>query len=264
LLEKQGVMKEYYGWRAKIGLIYMASSTVMEPEFHAMAPEGVSIHTDRIVLPKVTISGLEEMMGGDEILGCTSLLASAPLDVIVFGGTSATFLHGRGYDDAVMDRMRTVSGQIPVTTTSTASLRALRTFSAKKISIVTPYLDEITARSRIFFEQNGIQVLSAQGMKIDTDHNIGAVPLEHVYRFAKQNCDSASDALFMSCTNWRTVGAIKALEQDLGIPVISAIQASFWDCLRIARVNDGKEDFGRLFRNLKSCAAGEGSQVNAV
>src|SRR5579872_5748902 len=127
-------MREIYGWRAKIGLIYMASSTVMEPEFYAMAPDGVSIHTDRIVLPSATVEGLETMMSGDKVLECTSLLASAPLDVIVFGGTSATFLRGRGWDDVVMDRMRGVSGGIPVTTTSTASVRALKALSAKKIS----------------------------------------------------------------------------------------------------------------------------------
>jgi len=250
-------MKDCYGWRAKIGLIYMASSTVMEPEFYAMAPDGVSIHTDRIVLPTVTLAGLEQMMGGDDILECTTLLASAPLDVIVFGGTSATFMHGRGWDDAVMERMRAVSNGIPVTTTSTASLRALQTFGAKKISVVTPYLDEISARARIYFEQNGIEVLSARGLNIDDDHGIGAVPLERVYRFAKQNCDSGADALFMSCTNWRTIGAIEPLEQDLGIPVVSAIQASFWDCLRIARVGEGGEGYGCLFETLRTCIAGE-------
>jgi maleate isomerase len=248
-------MREHYGWRAKVGLIYMASSTVMEPEFSAMAPDGVSIHTDRIVLPKVTLAGLEQMMGGDEVLHCTSLLASAPLDVIVFGGTSATFMHGRGWDDVVMERMRSVSGGIPVTTTSTASLRALETFGAKKISIVTPYLDEITARAKTFFEQNGMHVLSARGMNIDEDHAIAAVTLDNVYRFAKENCESGADALFMSCTNWRTVGAIEDLERDLGIPVVSAIQASFWDCMRIAGIADGKNGFGSLFQTLKSSTA---------
>jgi maleate isomerase len=241
-------MKEFYGWRAKIGLIYMASSTVMEPEFYAMAPEGVSIHTDRIVLRTVTIQGLEEMMSGDEILQCTSLLASAPLDVIIFGGTSATFLRGRGWDDAVIKRMASVSGGIPVTTTSTASLRALQAVNAKKISIVTPYIDEITARAKVFFEQNGFDVLSAKGLNIETDHAIGGVPLENVYRFAKENCNPDADALFMSCTNWRTVGAIADLECEFGIPVVSAIQASFWDCMRIARVANGGEGFGRLFK----------------
>lgn len=77
-------------------------------------------------------------------------------------------------------------------------------------------------------------------------HTIGAVPPEHVYRFAKQNCESGADALFMSYTNWHTVGAIQHLEHDRAIPVVSAIQASFWDCLRIANVADGGEGLGSI------------------
>jgi maleate isomerase len=245
-------MKEHYGWRAKIGLIYMASSTVMEPEFSAMAPEGVSVHTDRIVLPKPTITGLQLMMEDNALVECTAMLAAAPLDVIVFGGTSATFLHGRGWDEAVMQRMRSASRGIPVTTTSTASLRAVEALGARKISIVTPYIDAVTERAKIFFEQNGIGVLSAKGQGLDEDHAIGAVPLHEVYRFARQNIAPQSDALFMSCTNWRTVGLIEELEQDIGMPVVSAIQASFWDCLRIAKVGEFRTGFGRLFETLKS------------
>src|SRR5262245_21222808 len=63
-------MKDYYVWRGRIGRIYMAASTVMEPEFYAMAPEGISIHTDRIVLPAPTIPGLEKMMEGPEVRRC--------------------------------------------------------------------------------------------------------------------------------------------------------------------------------------------------
>lgn len=242
-------MKDYYGWRARIGLIYMASSTVMEPEFYAMAPEGVSIHTDRIVLPAPTIAGLEKMMEGPEVQRCAAFLAQAPLHVIMFGGTSATFLHGIGWDRKVIEQMDEVTHGIPTSTTSTASLNALRAVGARKISIATPYLDVITERAQRFFHDNGFEVLASKGLNLDKDHDIGAVPLESVYEFAKRNCHPESDALFLSCTNWRTVGAIEPLEQDLGIPVISAIQASFWECLRLARVGEGGEGFGRLFKH---------------
>lgn len=47
--------------------------------------------------------------------------------------------------------------------------------------------------------------------------------------------------------NLRSVGAIAPLEADLGVPVVSAIQASFWDALRLAGVRDSKAGFGRLF-----------------
>ena len=60
-------MKDYYGWRAKIGLIYPAEGLVMEPEFCAMAPEGVSIHTARVDLTETTVDGLSNMMDDDRI-----------------------------------------------------------------------------------------------------------------------------------------------------------------------------------------------------
>jgi maleate isomerase len=56
----------------------------------------------------------------------------------------------------------------------------------------------------------------------------------------------AADAIFISCTNFRTIGVLAALERDLGKPVVSAIQASFWHCLRLAGVEDAIDGYGRL------------------
>jgi maleate isomerase len=186
-------------------------------------------------------------MEGPEVQRCASFLAQAPLDVIIFGGTSATFLNGIGWDRRIIERMAAVTNGIPATTTSTASLDALRAVSARRISIATPYIDPVTERARRFFTENGFEVLTSKGLNLATDHEIGAVPLEQVYEFAKSTCEPRSDALFLSCTNWRTIGAIAALERDLAIPVVTAIQASFWKCLRLARVQEGGAGFGRLF-----------------
>lgn len=240
-------MKDFYGWRARLGLVYMASSTVMEPEFAAMCPEGVSFHTSRIHLPAPTVDGLSRMMADEETERCVRELAQAPLHAIIFGGTSATFLQGLGWDREIIDRMEKVSGGIPATTTSTASLKGLKAFDASRISVVTPYVDEVTERARRFFSDNGFEVLVAAGMGIGSDHGIGAVSTEQVYAFARANADQRADAMFISCTNLRTLGAIPALEEDLGIPVVSAIQASFWGGLRLAGVKAGAPGFGRLF-----------------
>jgi maleate isomerase len=240
-------MRDYCGWRARIGLVYMASSIVMEPECYAMAPEGVSIHTSRLHLPAVTASGLTEMMSEGPLEETTGLLARAPLDSAVFGGTSASFLGGRGYDDAVAQRMRAKLGGVPVTTTSTAALQAFAMMGVRRITFTGPYVPEVTDRGRRFFAENGLEVLGAHGMGIDGDHAIGDVPLEAVYRFVKSHVEPGSDAVFISCTNLRTVGAIAALEKDLGLPVVSAIQVSFWGALRAAGVEEKVEGFGSLF-----------------
>jgi maleate isomerase len=240
-------MKDYYGWRARIGLVYIDTGTPMEPECYAMAPEGVTIHADRMRLPKVTVEGLTSMMEAQEIEDTTARVAKAPVHSIVFGGTSASFLLGRGYDEQVKARMASRAPGVPVTTTSTAMLKALRTFRAKRVSFVGPYEDRITQRGRKFLEENGFEVLAATGMGLTTDKEIGAVALEDVYAFARTSAHPTSDAVFLSCTGMRTVGAIEALERDLGVPVVSAIQVSFWDALRLAGVKESKPGFGRLF-----------------
>ena len=243
------LIREYYGWRARLGLIYMASSTVMEPEFAAMCPEGVSFHTSRIGLPSPTVAGLGRMMGDAETERCVRELAVAPLHAIIFGGTSATFLEGVGWDRKIIARMAAVSGGIPVTTTSTASLQALEALGARRISLVTPYVDEVTERARLFFSGNGYEVLGTAGMGIGEDHAIGQVTTQELYDFARANSAAEADAVFISCTNLRTLGAIAPLEAELGVPVVTAIQASFWGVLRLAGVQLPVPGFGRLLEH---------------
>ncbi len=240
-------MEDFTGWRARIGLVYMASSIVMEPEAYAMAPPGVSIHTARLRLPKVTAAGLDAMMAEGPLEEATALLAEMPLDVALFGGTSASFLHGLDADRAIVRRMERILPGVPATTTSTAALAALAAFGAGSITFVGPYVEEVTERGRVFFEENGIAVKAAVGLGLDADHAIGNVPLETVYRFARDSAVPGAEALFVSCTNLRTVGAIAALEEDLKIPVVTAIQASAWHAFRLAGVAGGRPGFGSLF-----------------
>lgn len=240
-------MKDYYGWRARIGLLYPAEGLVMEPEFHAMAPDGVSIHPTRIDLSKATISGLSEMMDDDRIDVASRLYGRAPLHVLTFGGTSATFMRGIGYDKEIIARMEAALPGVPASTTSTASVRALQALGAKRVSFVGPYIKEITERGEKFFEASGFEVTGAHGLEIEDNLELNDLSLERVYDFAKKSAETNADAIFISCTGIRTVGAIAALEADLGRPVVSAIQATFWDALRISGVNDVQAGFGSLF-----------------
>ena len=240
-------MKDYYGWRARIGLIYPAEGLVIEPEFHAMAPDGVSVHPTRIDLAKTSLAGLSEMMDDDRIDVAARLYGRAPLQVLTFGGTSATFMRGIGYDKEVIARMEAALPGVPASTTSTASVRALQALGTKRVSFVGPYVKEVTTRGGEFFEASGFEVTGAHGLEIEDNLELNDLSLERVYDFTKKSAEPDADTIFISCTGIRTVGAIAALEADLGRPVVSAIQATFWDCLRIAGVHDVQPGFGSLF-----------------
>lgn len=240
-------LDDIYGWRARIGLLYPFAGWVMEPEFYRMAPPGVTTLTARVTLVAATMEGLADMAQSPEVERCTEGLATAPVQVICFGGTSASFLYGPDWDMRLRARMAKASDGIPVTTTSTASVRALRAFGVHRIVFVGPYLDDVTERGRQFFEASGFKVLNAVGMGLDHDRTIGRVTLEEVYHLARRSDHPDAEAVFISCTGLKTIGVLAALEQDLGKPVVSANQASFWDCLRLAGIPDRLTGYGRLF-----------------
>ncbi len=234
------------GYKARLGLVYMASSVVMEAEMYAMAASGVSIHTSRVKLPSVTVEGIDQMMRSPALEESVRLLAAAPIDALCFGGTSASFLHGSSWDRAYLERLRDWAPGIPATTTARAVLEALAAIKAGPVTLVTPYTPDIIERGVRFLEENGHPVVASSGMDITSDHELARVPLKRVYDLAIETDVPESTAVFISCTNLRTVGAIAALEEALGKPVISAIQASFWRCLDLIGVNGAKRGYGSL------------------
>jgi maleate isomerase len=235
------------GTLCRLGLIYIASSIVMDAEWAAMAAPGVSVHTTRIKLPKVTVEGIEEMMDSPELAQAARLVGSAPIDLLCFGGTSASFLHGTAYDHALIAKMKQwVPGPL-INTASTATLAALRKVAAGKVALATPYVDAVHAKAIRFLEENGHQVVRHANLRIDEDRALAEVPLAQVYDLVRSVDHPEASAIFISCTNFRSVGAIEALEQALGKPVISAVQASFWHCLELLQVAGARPGYGQLF-----------------
>jgi maleate isomerase len=236
-----------YGWKGKVGLIYMSSSEVMEPEFYAMSPEGVCTLTTRIDLPKMTPQGIKDMLSSKQLEECTQLLAHARCDVILFGGTSCSFLGGPEWEKTLLKRMKTMAGGITVINTSQSSVEALRAVNAKRIVIATPYIDEINEPAVDYFTKQGFDVLECKGLGYDDDHEIAALPLEVVYRLVRETDVSEANVVFISCTNLKTAPIIETLETDLKKPVISAIQASLWYALKVMGINDFVSGTGSLF-----------------
>ena len=65
---------------------------------------------------------------------------------------------------------------------------------------------------------------------------------------ARADRDDAA-ALFISCTAIRAVDVIEKIEQQLGKPVITAVQAMFWQSLRLAGFTGKVSGYGQLLRH---------------
>jgi maleate isomerase len=58
---------------------------------------------------------------------------------------------------------------------------------------------------------------------------------------------ASAQAVLTGGNGFRAVGAIEALEEDLGRPVLTANQVAFWNALRAAGVLAPVPHYGRIF-----------------
>ena len=218
-----------FGWRGRIGLLVPSVNTVVEPEGCALLPEGFAVYATRMRNSRSDADDMAQMCahvdrGVDELL-------SANVDVIAFACTAGSFFEGTDGEETLRERLRGGS-RIEAVTTAGAVAGALRALDAQRVSMVTPYIPELNDLEVKFLEGWGFDVVSQAGMGILTAFDIGVVPLAETYRFAREHVAAGADALFISCTNLRTMDVIQALEEDLGIPVVTSNQATYWQCLR--------------------------------
>jgi maleate cis-trans isomerase len=63
-------------------------------------------------------------------------------------------------------------------------------------------------------------------------------------------CRPEADALLCSCTAWRSVEAIAAIEARTGKPAVSSNQSTIWTALRALGITRPIAGFGRLLEHL--------------
>ncbi len=233
-----------YGWRGRLGLIVPSSNTTMEMELHSYLPEGVSIHTSRMPLRSVTEEELVKM--GSMAVESAKLLRDAGVELILYGCTSGSFIGGKDYEKEIEAKIED-EVRVPVISTSTAVIEALKILDAHSVLVVTPYTDEINKREKEFLEANEFEVLDIRGLGIADNLMIGKLEPYEAYRLAKASFIEEADAIFISCTNLRTFEIIEGLEEDLGVPVVTSNQASLWLALREMDVMEKIPELGRLF-----------------
>ncbi len=233
-----------YGLRLRIGLLVPSSNTTMEPDFHSMAPEGVSVHTARMRLDEVTPDGLIRM--ADDAERGAALLATAGVDVIVYGCTTGSLVGGVKWEESLVRNIHENTG-VRATSTSGAVVLALRSLSARRVGVATPYTDVLNRLETQFLEDHGFQVAAIEGLGLVDNLEIGRVERD-VIEGLIEAVASEADTIFISCTNLPALDLIDGLERRHGRPVVTSNQASLWAALRDSGVK-GILGYGELLRD---------------
>lgn len=249
-----------YGWKGRIGLLIPSRNTTIEPEFNRMAPEGVSIHAARMFLKENSPAALIKME--KEIDPAVSLIMAVNPDVIIFGDTSGSFIKGLGYDQKLIQRINRLT-KTKAMTTSTAVIEALKLLDIRKVAMATPYTDEINEREKRFIEAHGIRVTRTAGLgyykplksyplALKPVSGMGLLDPSVAYKLAQDVNSREAEGIFISCTNFRTIEIIEALEKNLGKAVVTSNQASMAMALRLMGIREKIIGFGSLLEKGSS------------
>jgi len=206
-------------WR--VGLLIPSSNVVMEVDFYRSLPHDTTLHTSRMYLPDATVAGEERML--DEFtLPAAEAAGTAWPDVVVFGCTSAVELRGREYDRQLCERIREVTGAVPVSVVTSVA-QALHDTHASRVAVVTPFGERVNHRIKAGIEREGIEVSVMHGMEIASD-DVSSITPEAVYAFV-QSCIGPrvpGDALFLSGTNYPAMSALSLLKMTYDVPIVTS------------------------------------------
>ena len=231
----------------RVGLITLASDFRIEKDFNnVIHGKDVDLYCNRIhCYNPLTNETLKKM--ADDIPKVTEdILPDQKLDCVAYGCTSGTI--AAGYP-SIVEKVNLAKPNTKVTTPITSAVNALKTLKINKLSIFTPYTDEINQSVINYFKKENINITELSYFDIASDLDIGKVDPGYLFDVLAKNDLSNSDALFVSCTALPVLSIIKDLEKKSGKVVLSSNQTLIWDTLKQIDFNNEVEGYGELFNN---------------
>lgn len=248
-------MVDSLGYRAKFAVLAPSTNTIVQPEFDAMRPPGVTNHFSRILIPNDPIRNDADFVTlinriKAALMDAVDVVMTCEPDYVVMGMSSETFWDGLDGSKLLQERLEARSGK-RVAMGSDASQAALKAYGGiKRIAVITPYMPVADGNVRRFFTETGFEVTRLSSFKCASPTAIAHVSTAQL-RKAIQDIDGPDvDAIVQVGTNLAMARLAAEAEAWLGKPVLAINTATYWYALRQNGFTDRIPGFGRLLEEF--------------
>lgn len=208
---------------ARVGLLVPSANIVMERDLQRGLRDIASVHTARMFNVETTAEA-EGAMLDEHLPRAISYIASLKPRAVVFGCTSAGALRGLSYDQEIRQRIHEETGAEAISTIAAAT-GAVAAIGARRLAILTPYIDELNVKIRESFEAVS-DVVGIEGFGIDNSFGLAEPTPTEIASCATDLIKRTSpDLLFISCTDFRGLEAAPVVENATGVPVVTSNSA---------------------------------------
>lgn len=212
--------------RRKLGLIALQSDESIEDDMRRLLPRDVSLLVSRVPSgEEVTPESLRAMEG--HLTGAAALFPRGfRFDAVGYGCTSGTSQIGVG---RIAELVLAGTDAQRVTEPVSALVASCRTLNIARLAILSPYVASVSDHLRNVLRADGIDTPVFGSFAEPNEAKVVTIDGPSIIAAATELMRGADvDALFLSCTNLRTLDVIAPLEQALGLPVLSSNLVLGW------------------------------------
>lgn len=231
--------------RFQIGMIVLQADETLEVDLRRLLPPNAELLVSRVPSGEdLTTESLRSME--DHLTQAASLLPKgASFRVVGYGCTSGTAEIGA---ERVAELVRAGVRTKTVTEPVTALVQACARFGVSRLGIVSPYVASVSERLLSVLDQAGISNAALASFEEPVEANVVRISEESIVDAAldigrRKECE----AVFLSCTNLRTLDVIPHIEAEVGKPILSSNQVLGWHLCHLAGIAPSAAAPGELF-----------------
>lgn len=172
--------------------------------------------------------------GADELLGRDRQGSGAddPIGALIWACTSGSFVFGLdGAREQVAQLVRHTG--LPSSSTSLAFVNAARHLGVSRVAVAASYPSDVASCFTDLLGRCGITVTSLTSHGIETAAEVGTLGLDHVVAMVQRTDRVDAEAVLVPDTAMHTLAGLQRLEQEAGMPVLTANQVTVWEGLRL-------------------------------
>jgi maleate isomerase len=225
-------MQADYGPRARIGVAVPFANPTVEPELRALLPAPVGIYATRLVHPAPRVEErlnhyVRHMADAARTFGTMNIRAFG------FGCTGSSYVAGRALEDELA-ATAAAELKLPVITAAQAIRLALGALGVRAIALASPYPEGLSEAGYQYWRDAGIEVVAKRrvDLALTDTHRIYELTSDDALEALRGLDATGAGALVASGTGMPTLRALRAMQAETHLPVLSSNLCLAWALLR--------------------------------
>lgn len=245
-------MRDRLAPRLRMAVIAPSTNTIVENEMGSMRPQGVANHFAGMLVRNSSVDGddaFRQLMADIRAsmdAAVDNVMTSQP-DRVILGISSESFWGGLEASRQLDREMQALTGNVPITSAGESINTALHeVYNARRIAILTPYMDIGDQEVRRFFEESGFDVVRMKGLRCTSPTAIAQVCAAQLREAVIELHTAGADCIVQLGTNLPFAKLAGEAEFWLDTPVLAINTVLYWRALRSSGINDAIHGFGSL------------------